>query len=77
MEKKITVVHSRKSEPLHSFELLNLQSIAFMFLGGCQEILLRSLFSPLRSCFEQRVHLCFKPDWVLALGELSREEPYA
>lgn len=63
---KITVVHSRESvRTFHPFESLNLPSVAFLFWGGCQEIFLRSPFSLLRY-FEQRVHPCFRPHFVMS-----------
>lgn len=74
-KKKQWYIQENHSEPLHSFESLNLQSIAFMFLGACQEIFLWSLFALHRNHFEQQMHPCFwAPLHREHLGKLSGEQ---
>lgn len=53
-------IFKKTSQPLHAFESLNLQSIAFMFLEECQDTYLRSLFSHSLEIY-QRTCPCFRP----------------
>lgn len=75
LKKNNWYVQENHSEPLHSFESLNLQSIAFMFLGACQEIFLWSRFPLLRNHFEQRnASLLWAPLHQEHLGKPSGEQ---
>lgn len=54
---------------MHSFESLNLQSIAFMFLGACQEIFPWSLFQSSEIILNSKCSLALGPSPSRALGE--------